>query len=78
MKRFDQLVPEELFDKFTRELLEWNVDQENRVGWVCVHCSESTYDTDYDNLISPSLHIYCLALMEKNENRKNDSAESDI
>ena len=78
MKRFDQVVPEELHERFTKELEEWNIDQENRVGWVCRHCGESTYETDYDNLISPGLHIHCLAIMEKNENRKNDSTESDI
>lgn len=78
MRRFDQLVPEELYEKFTKELTEWNIDQENRVGWVCIYCSESTYEIDYDDLISPGLHIYCLALAEKNENRKNDSTESNI
>ena len=63
--RYRLIVPEELFDKFTRELAEWNVDQENRVGWVCIHCSESTYETDFDYLTSPNLHLSCALELDK-------------
>ena len=34
-------------------------DGKNREGWVCVHCGESTYDNDTEQLFSAIEHIDC-------------------
>jgi hypothetical protein len=36
-----------------------NQDNKNREGWVCVHCGESTYDTDVEYLFSAIEHLGC-------------------
>ena len=59
MKVFNEYVPEELYVKFKRELAEWHNDEKNREGWICVCCGESTYETDFDYLISDNLHLGC-------------------
>ena len=64
MLRFNELVPEELHKRFTKELADWNIENENKRGWVCKYCGKSTYENDYDDLISPIIHIHCLALEE--------------
>jgi hypothetical protein len=34
-------------------------DEKNREGWVCIHCGESTYDNDTEQLFSAIEHIGC-------------------
>ena len=34
-------------------------DDKNREGWVCIHCGESTYDNDSEQLFSAIEHIGC-------------------
>jgi hypothetical protein len=34
-------------------------DEKNREGWVCIHCGESTYDNDSEQLFSAIEHIGC-------------------
>jgi|TARA_B110001454_G_C12696798_1_gene424777 hypothetical protein len=34
-------------------------DDKNREGWVCIHCGESTYDNDTEQLFSAIEHIGC-------------------
>ena len=57
-------VPEEMYTRFQRELMEYHEEKKNREGWVCVECGESTYGVDFDYLVSPDLHLQCF--LEKN------------
>ena len=59
MKVFNEYVPEELYVKFKRELTEWHNDEKNKEGWICISCGKSTYETDFDYLIAPNLHLVC-------------------
>ena len=34
-------------------------DEKNREGWVCIHCGESTYDNETEQLFSAIEHIGC-------------------
>jgi hypothetical protein len=34
-------------------------DEKNREGWVCIHCDESTYDNDTEQLFSAIEHTGC-------------------
>jgi len=47
-------------------------DEKNREGWVCIHCGESTYDNDSEQLFSAIEHIGCALIAEKKaEGEKN-------
>ena len=60
-------VPEEMYAKFHKELMEYNEEKKNREKWICVECGESTYEVDFDYLVSPDLHLECF--LEKNSSR---------
>ena len=76
LKTFSRQLPEHLYRKFTKEFDEWKADQELRSGWVCVHCGESTFETDYDYLISRTEHLGCvLDLSNATENRITSKEE---
>ena len=34
-------------------------EQEVKKGWICQTCGKSTYETDYDYLVHPKLHLGC-------------------
>jgi len=40
-------------------------DKKNREGWVCIHCNESTYDNDTEQLFSAIEHIGCALKAEQ-------------
>ena len=47
-------------------------EQEIREGWVCQSCGKSTFETDYDYLVNPKLHLGCALENEvKGEDIKN-------
>ena len=52
-------VPEKMYARFQKELMEYHEAKKNREGWVCIECGESTYEVDYDYLIGPDLHLHC-------------------
>ena len=60
-------VPEEMYAKFQKELIEYHEEKKNREKWICVECGESTYGVDFDYLVSPDLHLECF--LEKNSSR---------
>ena len=33
--------------------------QEAKKGWICQTCGKSTFETDYDYLVHPKLHLGC-------------------
>ena len=57
-------VPENMYGRVQKELMEYHEARKNREGLVCVECGESTYEVDYDYLIRPDLHLQCS--LEKN------------
>ena len=57
-------VPEKMYARFQKEIMEYHEAKKNREGWVCTECGESTYEVDYDYLIRPDLHLQCS--LEKN------------
>jgi len=46
-------------------------DEKNREGWVCIHCNESTYDNDTEQLFSAIEHIGCALKAEEKAKKKN-------
>jgi hypothetical protein len=46
-------------------------DEKNREGWTCIHCGESTYDNDYEQLFSAIEHIECGLKAEREAKKKN-------
>ena len=52
-------VPDEMYARFQKELEEYHAEKKKREGWICVECGESTYEVDYDYLVSPDLHLKC-------------------
>ena len=65
MKLFARRVPEELYQKFNELLTEWEESRKNKEGWVCTHCGKSTYETDWDYLISPTEHLHCWLIAQE-------------
>tara|TARA_Y100001938_G_C7758513_1_gene267440 strand:- start:21 stop:248 length:228 start_codon:yes stop_codon:yes gene_type:complete len=57
-------VPEKMYARFQKELMEYHEEKKNREKWICVECGESTYEVDYDYLSAPNLHLQCF--LEKN------------
>jgi hypothetical protein len=41
--------------------------QEEKKHWICVECGKSTFETDYDYLINPNLHLGCALEQEASE-----------
>ena len=58
-------VPEEMYARFQKELMEYHEERKLREGWVCVECGESTYEVDYDYLSAPNLHLSCALELDK-------------
>ena len=52
-------VPEAMYARFQKELIEYHEEKKLREGWVCVECGESTYETDFDYISAPNLHLTC-------------------
>ena len=57
-------VPEKMYAKFQKELMEYHEEKKNREKWICVECGESTYEVDFDYLVASNLHLQCF--LEKN------------
>ena len=49
-------------------------NEKNREGWVCIHCGESTYDTDVERLFSAIEHIGCALKAEAKAEGKAQKA----
>ena len=49
-------------------------DEKNKEGWVCIHCGESTYDTDVERLFSAIEHIGCALKAEAKAEGKAQKA----
>ena len=52
-------VPEEMYARFQKELMEYHEQKKNREGWVCFECGESTYEIEDDYLYASNLHLHC-------------------
>ena len=52
-------VPEKMYARFQKEIMEYHETKKLREGWVCTVCGESTYETDFDYLIGKNLHLAC-------------------
>ena len=52
-------VPEKMYARFQKEIMEYHETKKNREGWGCTVCGESTYEVDYDYLIGKNLHLAC-------------------
>jgi|TARA_R100000687_G_C6299238_1_gene95104 hypothetical protein len=39
--------------------------EEERVKWICDECGKSTFETDYDYLVSPTMHLGCQLKLEE-------------
>ena len=50
--------------RMSREELEM---QEEKAKWVCTECGKSTFETDYDYLVSTTMHLGCQLELEKDE-----------
>jgi len=46
-------------------------DEKNKEGWTCIHCGESTYENDYEQLFSAVEHIQCGLIAERESKKKN-------
>ena len=44
------------------------VEEDDKNDWICDYCGKSTFETDYDYLVSPKLHLEC-ALHEELEKK---------
>ena len=68
MIRFNRLVPKDMFERFTSEINTHEALARIKKGWVCTYCEKSTFETDYDGLIDPTLHLACALEREEKIN----------
>ena len=47
-------------------------------GWVCKHCGESTFETDYDYLADVDEHLGCALEKEQQAQKEIRKQESDL
>ena len=47
-------------------------------GWVCKHCGESTFETDYDYLANVDEHLGCALEKEQQAQKEIRKQESDL
>ena len=52
----EKLKKKGFYTKYRKPELE---EQEAKKGWVCQTCGKSTFETDYDYLVHPKLHLGC-------------------
>ena len=45
-----------IYTEYSKEGLK---EQEEKKGWICQTCGKSTFETDYDYLVHPKLHLGC-------------------
>ena len=50
------------------EMRQQSESEQDREGWVCKHCGESTFEADCEHLFSPQEHIGCALKEEKKNN----------
>ena len=63
MERLDNIT--ERIDAIEK-LLDNDYDEEKaKKDWVCQTCGKSTFETDYDYLVHPKLHLSCALEEEK-------------
>ena len=63
MERLDNIT--ERIDAIEK-LLDNDYDEEKaKKDWVCQTCGKSTFETDYDYLVHPKLHLGCALEEEK-------------
>ena len=63
MERLDSIT--ERIDAIEK-LLDNDYDEEKaKKDWVCQTCGKSTFETDYDYLVHPKLHLGCALEEEK-------------
>ena len=41
--------------------------EEEKEKWVCTECGKTTFETDYDYLVSTTMHLGCQLKLEKEE-----------
>ena len=52
----EKLKKKGFYTEYSKEGLK---EQEAKKGWVCQTCGKSTFETDYDYLVHPKLHLGC-------------------
>ena len=48
----------EAIDKMRMSAEDREIEKEKQ-NWICTECGKSTFETDYDYLASPTLHMAC-------------------
>ncbi len=56
-------VPVEMYERFTKEIDNWEEEEKRKAEWTCGICGESTYNIDFDYLIGYD-HMPCALDLE--------------
>jgi len=46
--------------------------EEEKAKWVCTECEKSTFETDHDYLVSPTMHLGCQLKLEEGSTLQQD------